>query len=115
MDNMEEKIGSILGNPEMMQKIMAMAQNLGASAPQQEPPQEAPSPEVASAMPNIDLGMLQKLTSIMGNTNIDREQRALLSALSPYLSQERIRKLENAMRASRLAGFAAQALRQSGR
>lgn len=111
MDNMEEKLGSILGNPEMMQQIMAMAQNLGVSSPQQPPPpQEQPEP----TLPNIDLGTIQKLTSIMGSTNIDREQRALLSALAPYLSAERIRKLENAMRASRLAGFAAQALRQQG-
>ena len=109
MDGMEDKLGSILGNPEMMQKIMAMAQSLGA-----EQPKEAPPPEIPS-MPNIDLGTIQKISGLMGQTNIDREQRALLSALSPYLSRERIRKLENAMRASKLAGFAANALRQQGR
>lgn len=104
MDNMEEKLGSILGNPELMQKIMTMAQALGNS----EEPQPGPEPE--PVMPNIDLGMIQKLSGIIGSTNIDREQRALLSALAPYLSRERIQKLENAMRASKLAGFAAQAL-----
>ena len=109
MDGMEDKLGSILGNPEMMQKIMAMAQSLGAEQPKEAPPPETPS------IPNIDLGMIQKISGLMGQTNIDREQRALLSALAPYLSQERIRKLENAMRASKLAGFAANALRQQGR
>ncbi len=108
MDGMEDKLGSILGNPEMMQKIMAMAQSLGAEQPKEAPPPEAPN------MPNIDLGTIQKISSLMGQTNIDREQRALLSALSPYLSRERIHKLENAMRASKLAGFAASALRQQG-
>lgn len=112
MAEMEGKLGSILGNPEMMQKIMAMAQSLGASQPQEPPKQE---PTELPPMPNIDLGAIQKISGLMGQTNIDREQRALLSALSPYLSAERIHKLENAMRASKLAGFAASALRQQGR
>ncbi len=113
MAEMEDKLGSILGNPEMMQKIMAMAQSLGAA---QETPQPQPEkPPETPAMPNIDLAAIQKISGIMGQTNIDREQRALLSALSPYLSKERIHKLENAMRASKLAGFAANALRQQGR
>ena len=115
MDAIEDKLGSILGNPEMMQKIMAMAQTLGASQ-NQEPPKQEPEPQPElPPMPNIDLGAIQKISGIMGQTNIDREQRALLSALSPYLSRERIHKLENAMRASKLAGFAASALRQQGR
>lgn len=105
---MEEKLGSILGNPELMQKIMTMAQTIGSS----EESSSAPEPE--PAMPNIDLSMMQKLSGIMSSTTIDREQRALLSALAPYLSRERIQKLENAMRASKLAGFAAKAL-QTGR
>jgi len=109
MDNLEDKLGSILGNPEMMQKIMAMAQNLGGATEQ---PSQEPPP--VQEMPSIDPAMLQTLTGLMGNTNIDREQRALLSALSPYLSRGRIHKLENAMRASRLAGFAAQTLLRKG-
>ena len=112
MDNLEEQLGSVLSNPEMMQKIMAMAQSLGAPQPSEPAP---PPPPTETALPNIDLGMIQKLSGIMGSTNIDREQRALLSALSPYLSPMRLRKLENAMRASRLAGFAAKALQQNGR
>ena len=112
MDNWEQQLSSVLKNPEMMQNIMAMAQSLGGAPT----PVETPAPPVSqSSMPNIDLGMLQKISGIMGSTNIDREQQALLSALSPYLSQARIQKLENAMRASRLAGFAAKALQQNGR
>lgn len=113
MDGMEEKLGSILGNPEMMQKIMSMAQSLGPGpTPSEPPPPETPKQTEPVAMPNIDLGMIQKISGFMGKTNIDREQRALLSALGPYLSKERIRKLENAMRAAKMAGFAAMALRQ---
>lgn len=104
MDGMEEKIGSILGNPALMQQIMSMAQSLG---------NQEPAP-VAQAPPPIgegELGMIQAVSSLMGKTGIDSNQQALLRALMPYLSGTRIAKLENAMRAARMAGFAAGALR----
>ena len=99
MDDFENKLGQILGNPEMMGKIMAMAQSFG----NQEPPPE-PEPEVQ--MPDIDFATIQKLTGLMGKAGVDSEQRALLSALSPYISPNRIHKLEKAMRAAKLAGVA---------
>jgi len=43
MDELENKLGAILGNPEMMQKIMAMAQSLGSEAPKDHP--SPPPPE----------------------------------------------------------------------
>ena len=39
-NNLEESLGAILSNPDMMQKIQAMAQSLG-HAPAPEPPQQA--------------------------------------------------------------------------
>lgn len=99
MDNMEEKLGSILGNPAMMQQIMSMAQSLGQSQP--EPPkQESP------AQPDFDPAMISKVMSLAGQTNIDPNQQQLLKALRPYLTCQRIEKLEKAMRAARLAGLA---------
>lgn len=40
MDSMEDKLGSILNDPKMMQQIMALAQSLGQSteAPQKQEP-----------------------------------------------------------------------------
>ncbi len=109
MDSMEDKIGTLLNNPEMMQKIMSMAQALNSSAPEQ--PKETPKP---SPIPDIDIGMLQKVSGLARQGNIDKEQQALLKALNPYLSRERIRKLENAMRAAKMAKIAALALNQQG-
>ena len=99
MDDLQSSMGAILSDPQMMQKIMAMAQSLGASqAP--EPPQEAPP------MAGIDMGMLQKLSGLAQQSAIDPDQQNLLQALAPYLSGERIGKLEKAMRAARMARFA---------
>lgn len=111
MDNMQSQMNAILQNPDMMEKIMAMAQSLGqgASEPPQ-PQQTAP----AFSMPDIDLATVQKISGFIGQSNIDREQRTLLNALMPYLNPERISKLEKAMRAAKLATVASSLLSSSG-
>lgn len=99
MDNMESQLSAILGNPQMMQQIMSIAQNFQTETEPQPPP-------TADTGPEIDFAMVQKLSSLIGKTGIDSHQSALLHALSPYLSSHRIQKLEKAMRAAKLAGMA---------
>ena len=67
MDELENKLGAILGNPEMMEKIAAFAQTLGPreTAGCDENPQNAPP------VPEFDPSMLQKLSGIAGQTGID--------------------------------------------
>jgi hypothetical protein len=57
MEGIEDKIGNILNNPQMMQQIMAMAQSLGQSQdpPKQEPVQEQPQ------LPDINPAALQQI------------------------------------------------------
>lgn len=110
MDGMEEKLGSILNNPQMMQQIMSLAQSLNQSAPQ-EPPKQQPSPPVNKPP---DLSAMSRITGIMNRGNLDSEQRSLLSALSPYLSKEKLRKLERAMQAEKMARMASSFLNAGG-
>ena len=117
MEDMQEKLNSILGNPEMMQKIMSMAQSFSQSSNQsKDEPPESPPPQPAkpSQALGIDPAMLQKIAGFAQQSGIDRNQQALLKALRPYLSRERISKLEKAMRAAKVAGFASTALGGSG-
>lgn len=111
MDSMEEKLGSLLSNPQLMQQIMAMANSLTQSndTPKQ-PKQEQPSP----ALPDFDPKLLGQLSNIAGQGTVDKDQRALLNALSPYLSRDRISRLEKAMRAAKMARFASTFLNQGG-
>ena len=115
MDDIENKLGAILGNPEMMQQIMALAQNFNQSESsdrQESPPrQDAP----AAAFPELDISMLQQLSGFAKQSGIDKNQQSLLRALSPYLSNQRISKLERAMRAAKMAGMATAFLGNSGR
>lgn len=117
MEGMEEKLNAILGNPQMMQQIMSMAQAMGQQ--QGDPPkkeEQKPDPPVptASNFGGLDLGMIQRITSIARQSGIDKNQQNLLKALGPYLSRDRIMKLEKAMRAAKIAGVASTALAGSG-
>ena len=100
MDNMEEKLGAILSNPQLMQQIMTMAQSLGQPSPQPEPASSA------AVNPMPDSALLQKISGLASSTGVDPEQKALLSALGPYLSRERVRRLEKAMQAAKMAKMA---------
>ena len=100
MDSMEDKITSMLNDPEMMEKIMSMAKNLGM--------------DPGGGVPDVDPAMLQKLSGFAGRGTIDPQQRSLLQALNPYLSNHRIQKLEKAMRAAKMAKFAVAALGNAG-
>ena len=100
MEGMEDKLNSILGDPEMMGRIMDMARSVGASQESKSVhPAEPPSPV-------LDPRLLQTIASMAGKAGIDHHQQALLRALTPYLSADRITKLEKAMRAAKLAGMA---------
>jgi hypothetical protein len=107
MDELQDKLGAILNDPNMMQQIMNLANSMGNS-PQQQTPEPSPS------MPEFDPGMLKKISSLASQSGIDREQQALLKALSPYLNRERIGRLERAMRAARTAKIASSFLGTSG-
>lgn len=105
MDQMEEKLGAILNNPQLMQQIMSMAQSLG----QQNPPKESPSPQSGP-----DPQLLTQLAGLAKQNQTSGEEQALLQALCPYLRSDRIHKLEKAMRAAKMAKFASGFLNAGG-
>lgn len=109
MDEMENKLETILNNPQMMEKIMALAQNMGQQNTPQQPESSPPQ------MPDIDLSMVQRLSGFAKQSGIDKKQQDLLRALGPYLNRQRISRLERAMRAAKMAGMATTFLSQKGR
>lgn len=105
--DMENMLQSVLGNPEAMEKIMAMAQSLGASQPSPPPQQE----EGGFEMP--DMEMIQKMAALAGQSSIDPNQRALIAALRPYIGSHRLKRLERAMQAAKMAGLATGLMQKS--
>lgn len=108
MSELEEKLGALLANPQLMQQISSLVQAMGQPSPSPPPPTPPQQPS------EPDLSQLQGLASLLQSNRIDANQQALLHALSPYLSPWRVGKLERAMRASKMAGLASVFLRGDG-
>ena len=113
MSELDDKLGAILSNPQMMQQIMSLAQALNsqtdAAQAQQKPPE--PAPELPQLLnPNL----LSKISTLMQHGTIDQDQKALLKALSPYLSRHKLQKLERAMHAAKMAGIATEMVNPQG-
>lgn len=109
MDNFAQNLESVLQNPQLMQQLMAMASSLNPT--EQPPPEPKPEPP-AEALP--DMAAIQKLAGLATRTGIDADQQSLLRALSPYLSGQRIQRLERAMRAAKTARLATDLLGSGG-
>ena len=117
MSEWEEKLNTLLSDPDAMAQVMNMAQNLsqqmgqsgGAagpapSAPPPPPPQGDPMGDLSSLLGGIDPGMIAKLLPVLSQLNRPEsgETAAFLRALRPFLKPERQDKVE---RAAQLARF----------
>ncbi|MGI5963224.1 MAG: hypothetical protein ACOX7N_05820 [Lawsonibacter sp.] len=124
MAELEEKLNSILGNREAMEQIMALArsfssgnQEKGEESPEQERQenveQTSPSPrsesgsELSDLLGQIDPEMLQVgMRLIQEYQGKEDRSAALLSALRPFLREERRAKLDQALRLTRMTHLA---------
>jgi len=127
MEDIAERISQILNDPQSMQMIQSMAQNLGLNPPAAEtipePPPSPPAPsggmdinQLASMLGQLGLGQMQappspppidmnsllqiqKAMSLFaqGNKNVD-----LLRSLRPLLSEKRQKKIDDAIRIMQL-------------
>lgn len=109
MSELEDKLKALMGNPQLMQQIVGMAQAMGGQAQDAQPQESAPT-----GIPPLDTAQLQTIMQAAKQTGVDRNQQELLHALSPYLSNGRISKLERAMRAAKLAGIASSFMNSGG-
>ena len=125
MSELEDQLGAILGNPKMMESIMALAQSMGqpeqpqdGKGPEEKAPPKPPGPQGPPGPPpgggDMDMAMIKALTGFARNSCIDKEQKALLNALCPFISRERLQKLEKAMRAAKIAQQASCLLGENG-
>ena len=107
MAEFEEKLQSILGNPELMGQIMSMA---GAMNQQQQPP----PPQPQAGLP-FDPGAMAGMMQMLKATQLEPKQHQLIQALRGFVPDDRLVRLEKAMQASLIAKFASAAMNQGGR
>lgn len=129
MSDFEEKLNSVLSNPDAMSQIMNLAQSLnlgGGEAPQgggSEPP-PAPSPPgggdglagLGSLLGQIDPKWINRLLPLVGELagGGNDERMQLLYALRPFLKPERRDKVERAARTARLIHVGKKLLQSMG-
>ena len=123
MAQWEEQLNQILGDPQAMKQITALAQSLSGkqeenSDPSAEPgtetpPSEEPSaPSPLSALSDLDPKLLQMGMGILSEYSAQDDQKtALLTALKPFLKPSRQEKMDQAVRIARLTRVIRTALR----
>ena len=108
MAEFEDKLNSILSNPDLMGQIMSMA-----GAMNQQPPPPPPQPTGFGSLP-FDPGAMAGMMQMLKATQLEPKQRNLIQALRGFVPDDRLIRLEKAMQASLIARFASSAMNQGG-
>ena len=125
MSELEDRINSILGDPEQMKKISGLAKSLMGSSdtvPRNSPGETDGAAGLASLMQGmggeeslIDPALLGRISrAINSGAGEKKQERALLEAMKPYLSEKRRSKMDKAMKLARLASIARLAMGEMG-
>lgn len=121
MSELEDKLGNILNSPEKMSQIMQFAKNF--SAADAKAPSSADgfrddggAPSTGGQPLDIDPQMLQTMARLFGEFSSESNSRstALLSAIKPYLKEERREKVDKAVQIAKMARLARTAFGSMG-
>ena len=115
MDDLEQKLTSLLQDPAAMERVESLLHSLGteeksAAAPTEPAPAtpdlsgllgllgtaSAAAPESSSAAPSLD-GLLAQLKPLLSASAGGSPDTALLQALRPYLHGQREKRLDDAL------------------
>ena len=96
MDDLSEKLSSILSDPEAMRDIAALASQLGVDASGVHKEEDKrPEPHMPQ---NDTAAQLMALAPMLGSMKQEDDTTRLLDAMRPFLSEERRQKLDKAKR-----------------
>ena len=129
MSEFEDRINSVLNDPEQMDKIASLAKSLMGGGAQSTDSGDGGMigklGELAKGLssggsagqesPAVDPAMLGKIGRLMkaGNAQSSNE-RALLEAMKPYLTEKRRQKMDRALQLAKLARIARIAMGEMG-
>ncbi len=91
MDDLSEKLAGILNDPESMEQVKKMAENLFSGENNEN------TTETTDAPPLENIGAIMSIVSKL-NGNNDNDRTRLLNALKPYLSEKKQAKADNAIK-----------------
>lgn len=103
MDDFGDKLNAILNDPAALSRIGELAKSvMGGEAKRGEPE------------PELDPGLISRVMGLLKRNGVKSEERALLEAMKPFLSERRREKMDKAMKLARLAGLAGIAAAEFG-
>ena len=95
MDDLEQKLSSLLADPAAMERVGSLLRSLGADdAP--------PEPAESTAPTSPPAPSLESLLPLLTSAGKENPNTALLQALRPYLHGEREKRLDDALHLLRL-------------
>lgn len=113
MSEFEDKLQSILGNPDAMNQIMSIAQSISGSSrdehavessPAPKEPEHSPFPDLSSVFDTLDPRLLQLGMQLLSEYNRQDDNKiALLTALQPFVKEDRYAKLNQAIQIAKLS------------
>lgn len=95
MSELQDAMRQIMSDPEAMRKVRSLGEQLGLG--QSKPAEPPPAPEGGEMMSAIS-----KLAPLLSASKPDDETAALLNALRPFLSGEKLERLNSAQRLLRI-------------
>ncbi len=102
MSDLQDTLRQIMSNPEAMRQVQSLGRQLGLgdeAPPPSPPPVQPPAPPPAGGEM---MTALSKLAPLMSVSQPNDETAALLNALRPFLSGEKLERLNSAQRLIRL-------------
>ncbi len=108
MDDMSQKLMSLMNDPEIMSKIQGLSGLLSQDSKQEqikppEPKPPEPHPKSNEQMLPLDMmGTMMKIMPIINSMKEEDETTRLLKALRPFLSEARRKKLDEGIRLMRI-------------
>ncbi len=105
MAEWEEKLGTILNDPQAMSQIMALAKSIGGG---EERPATSTAPTVSEPEPPPAEGFDPRLMEVgmralAAYQDADDRKTALLQALRPFLQEKRYKKVDKAIQIARIS------------
>ena len=115
MDDINEKLNTLLSDPDSMARILQLAQQLSGSQPQPPQPQPPAPAKPPSPLPDIDPQLIARFLPLLQELTRDTSQTTqLLYALRPFLKDGKQEKVERAARLARLISIGKRFLTEGG-
>ncbi|MDR0447012.1 MAG: hypothetical protein LBH17_08360 [Oscillospiraceae bacterium] len=124
MSDFQDTLDKLLSDPEQMEKIAGIAKALTQGAPEGAGtdsgagmPTDVPTDVIssgASLLSSLDPKTIGLIGKLIGEYNSKNDKEALLRAITPYLTETRRGKIEQAAKMAKLARIARVAMMELG-